>query len=148
MAIRKGGRAVSIDAVVIPGPNLLTLRKPDTQCLDSTTSSLDKLDSFPRETQSGQLSKMAISFSLRSISLSFICQSAQSLGKFTGDFSSNSEDITVTITVPSISQHLSRRYRKPFVKDRPSVHTAVGRNHHGFTRKGPTRRCQANGFKC
>ncbi|TKC49316.1 hypothetical protein EI555_018904, partial [Monodon monoceros] len=35
--------------------------------------------------------------------------SAQSLGKFTGDFSSNSEDITVTITVPSISQHLSRR---------------------------------------
>ncbi|KAJ8786455.1 hypothetical protein J1605_006236 [Eschrichtius robustus] len=51
-------------------------------------------------------------------------KSAQSLGKSTGDFSSNSEDITVTTTVPSISQHLSRRYRKPFVKDRSSIHTA------------------------
>lgn len=61
-----------MNAVVVPGPNLLTLRKPEIQCLDSTTSSLGKLDSFPQETQSGYLSKMATSFSLRSILLSFI----------------------------------------------------------------------------
>lgn len=29
MAIRKGGKAVLINGVMIPGPNLLTLWKPD-----------------------------------------------------------------------------------------------------------------------
>lgn len=63
MAIRKGRKVVLINAVMMPDPHLLTLRKPDRfSAFDSMTSSLDKLDSFPQETQSSYLSKMAISF--------------------------------------------------------------------------------------
>lgn len=111
MAIRKGRKAILIYAVVIPGPNLLTLRKPDRLCLDSMLLSLDKLDSFPQETQSGHLSKLVISFSHRSISLSFIRQRAQSLGKFVGDLSSNIKDITVIIVPYNSPASLLKAYK-------------------------------------
>ena len=78
---------------------------------DSTSLSLVQLDSFPQETQSGHLSKMVISFSHRSISLSFIRQRAQSLGKFVGDLSSNIKDITVIMVPYNSRASLLKAYK-------------------------------------